>query len=167
MADLLQSSSATEERDSSFRVILLTVVIVLVLAVAAALLLRSKPTVASGPPTYASNLKFSDFKMSAAENFVGHTVSYIDGKVTNTGTRTVTSATVEVTFRDELGQVAQQEPVQLRALKTGGPYDEAVDFTASPLGPGQSDSFRLTFDSISAQWNHQYPEIRVTDVTVK
>jgi hypothetical protein len=36
-----------------------------------------------------------------------------------------------------------------------------------PLAPGQTQPFRLTFDSISAQWNRQYPEIRVTDVTVK
>jgi hypothetical protein len=52
-------------------------------------------------------------------------------------------------------------------LKTTGPYPEAVDFSASPLAPGQSKPFRLTFEGISAQWNRQYPEIQVTDVAVK
>ena len=52
-------------------------------------------------------------------------------------------------------------------LKTTGPYPEAVDFSVSPLGAGQSKAFRLTFESISAQWNHQYPDIQVTEVVVK
>jgi hypothetical protein len=106
--------------------------------------------------------------MSAAENFVGATVSYIDGTVTNAGNKTVTHAAVQVIFKDDLGQVAQKEDsVPLRALKTTGPYPEAVDFSVSPLAPGQSQTFRLTFESISAQWNHQYPEIQIIDVTVK
>jgi hypothetical protein len=105
--------------------------------------------------------------MSAAENFVGATVSYIDGIVTNSGDKTVAHLVVEVVFKDDIGQLAQREEVPLRILKTSGPYPEAVDLSASPLGPGQSQPFRLTFDSISQQWNRQYPEIRVTDLAVK
>jgi hypothetical protein len=64
--------------------------------------------------------------------------------------------------------MAQDEPdVPLRVLRTTGPYPEAVDLSISPLGPGQNQPFRLTFDHISAQWNRQYPEIRVVDVTTK
>ena len=163
----MQQSPVAEERDSSWRTIAIAVVIVLALAVIVTFLLRSKPTGASGPPPYAANLKLSDFKMSAAENFVGATVSYVDGTVTNSGDKTVTHAVVEVVFRDELGQLAQRETVPLKVLRTGGPYPEAVDLNGSPLAPGRSDSFRLTFESISAQWNHQYPEIRITDVSVK
>jgi hypothetical protein len=55
----------------------------------------------------------------------------------------------------------------MQVLKTDGPYPEAVDFKVLPLGPGQSEAFRLTFESISAQWNHQYPEVHVTDVAVR
>jgi len=79
----------------------------------------------------------------------------------------VTHAVVEVVFKDDMGQVVQRETVPLRALKTGGPYPEAVDLSVSPLAPGQSTPFRLTFESISAQWNRQYPEIKVIDVTTK
>jgi hypothetical protein len=74
---------------------------------------------------------------------------------------------VEVVFKDDIGQIAQREELPLRVLKTTGPYPEAVDLEGSPLAPGQTQHFRLTFDSISAQWNRQYPEMRVTDVTVK
>lgn len=105
--------------------------------------------------------------MSAAENFVGATVSYVDGTVTNSGDKTVTHVVVEVQFKDDMGQVAQRENTPLQVLKTSGPYPEAVDFSISPLPAGQSKPFRLTFEGISAQWNRQYPEIRVTDVATK
>jgi len=167
MGGLIQPTPVSEERDSSRRIIFIAVAAVILVAVVGALLLRSQPKNASGPPPYAVNLKLSDFKMSAAENFVGATVSYVDGTVTNAGDKTVTHAVVEVKFKDDMGQLAQREDIPLQVLKTTGPYPEAVDFSVSPLGPGQSKSFRLTFEGISAQWNHQYPDIQVTDVTVK
>jgi hypothetical protein len=167
MGELIQPTRAGEEADSSRRTIVIAVVVVMVVAVILAVLLRSQPKSASGPPAYAANLKLSNFKMSAAENFVGATVSYVDGTVSNSGDQTVTHVMVEVNFKDDMGQLAQRENIPLQVLKTTGPYPEAVDFSVSPLGPGQSTTFRLTFEGISAQWNHQYPEIRVTDVAVK
>src|SRR5580700_6689088 len=168
MGGLTPQSPLTEERDSSRRIIFLTVAVVLIVAVVAALLLRTEPKAASGlPPAYAANLKLSDFKMSAAENFVGATVSYVDGTVTNAGGKTVTHAIAEVTFKDEMGQLAQRETTPMQVLKTDGPYPEAVDFSVSSLGPVQSKTFRLTFESISAQWNHQFPDIQIADVAVK
>ena len=168
MGSLIQQQPPeTEERDSSRRTIAIAVAIVLALAVIVALLLRSQPQRASGPPAYAANLKLSDFKMSAAENFVGATVSYIDGTVSNSGSRTATRVMVRVIFQDDMGQMAQREDVPLKVLNTGGPYAQAVDLSVSPLNPGQSLPFRLTFERISAQWNHQYPEISITDVAVR
>jgi len=105
--------------------------------------------------------------MSAAENFVGATVSYVDGTVTNAGGQTVNQIDAEVLFKDELGQVVDDQPVALKILRTSGPYPEAVDLRIAPLAPGQSQPFRLTFESISSQWNHQYPEIKISDVGVK
>jgi len=167
MGGLIQQTPVVEEPDSSRRTIVIAVVVVMAIAIVMALLLRSQPKNASGPPPYAANLKLSDFKMSAAENFVGATISYVDGTATNSGAKTVTHAMVQVNFKDDLGQVAQREEIPLQVLKTDGPYPEAVDFRVAPLGPGQSKAFRLTFEGISAQWNHQFPEIQVTDVTVK
>jgi hypothetical protein len=167
MGGFIEPTPVTEEHDSSRRTIAIAVAAVIVVAVVAALLLRSQPKSTAGPPPYAASLKLSDFKMSAAENFVGATVSYVDGTVTNTGDKTVTHAIVEVRFKDDMGQLAQREEIPLQVLKTDGPYPEAVDFNVSPLAPGQSQSFRLTFEAISAQWNRQYPEIRITDVTMK
>ncbi|MGA8617302.1 MAG: DUF2393 family protein [Candidatus Sulfotelmatobacter sp.] len=167
MGGLIQPTPVAEEPDSSRRTIAIAVAVVIVIAVVAALLLRSQPKTASGPPPYAASLKLSDFKMSAAQNFVGATVSYVDGTVTNSGDKTVTHVIVEVRFKDDMGQLAQREEIPLQVLKTNGPYPEAVDFSVSPLVPGQSTTFRLTFEGISAQWNHQFPDIQVTDVAVK
>ena len=52
--------------------------------------------------------------MSAAENFVGATVSYVDGTVTNSGDKTVTHVMVEVLFKDDMGQLAQREDIPCR-----------------------------------------------------
>ncbi len=167
MGGLIQPTPVAEEPDSSRRTIAIAVAVVILIAVVGAFLLRGQPKGASGPPPYAANLKLSDFKMSAAENFVGATVSYVDGTVTNTGDKTVTHVVVDVNFKDDMGQTVQREEIPLQVLKTTGPYPEAVDFRVLPLPPGQSQTFRLTFEAISAQWNHQYPDIQVTDVAVK
>jgi hypothetical protein len=167
MSSLIQPTPVAEEPDSSRRTIAIAVTVVIAIAVIFAFFLRSQPKSASGPPAYAASLKLSDFTMSAAENFVGATVSYVDGTVTNTGGQTVTHVMVQVLFKDDMGQLAQREDIPMQVLKTTGPYPEAVDFSVSPLGPGQSETFRLTFESISAQWNRQYPDVQVTDVVVK
>ena len=80
---------------------------------AAAFLLREPPRQVKAPPPYIAKLKLSNFKMSAAENFIGATVSYIDGTITNTGDRTVTHVVVEVVYQDSMGQLAQREEVPL------------------------------------------------------
>ncbi|HTC49906.1 MAG TPA: DUF2393 family protein [Candidatus Aquilonibacter sp.] len=167
MGALIQPSPVNEERDSSGRIIAIAVAAVIVIAVGVAFLLRGQPKGPSGPPPYTANLKLSDFKMSAAENFVGATVSYVDGTVTNSGNKTVSHLVVQVNFKDDMAQIAQREEIPMQVLKTDGPYPEAVDFSVSPLSPGQSKPFRLTFEGISAQWNHQYPDIQIIDVAVK
>jgi hypothetical protein len=167
MGGLIQPSPASQERDSSRWIIAIAVVAVMAAVGIVAFLMRDGEKGASGPPPYAANLKLSDFKMSAAENFVGATVSYIDGTITNARDKAVTRILVEVQFKDEMGQVVQREETPLRILKTSGPYPEAVDLSVSPLAPGRSQPFRLTFETISAQWNHQYPELRITEVELK
>lgn len=157
----------TEEHDSSRTIIAVAVVIVLGAMLGIAFLLRTPPKAAKAPSPYIAKLKLSNFKMSAAENFIGATVSYIDGDITNTGDKTVTHVTVEVNFEDSIGQVAQREDLPLRVIRTNGAYLEPVDLNAAPLAPGQTAPFRLTFDSLSTQWNHQYPDLTITDVTVR
>jgi len=168
MGGLIEPSPLTEkESDSNLRPILLGVALVVIVVGAIALLTRGNPRAAATPHPYAANLKLSDLKMSAAENFVGASVTYIDGNVTNTGDKTVTHAIVHVAFKNSLGEIAQAEDVPLHVLQTSGPYPDAVDLSLSPLTPGQSKPFRVTFEHISSDWNQAYPDLQVTDVSVK
>ncbi|MBV8053009.1 MAG: DUF2393 family protein [Acidobacteriaceae bacterium] len=155
------------ERESNLRPILIAAVIVVILMGVIVLLSRGS---SKGPATlhpYAANLKITDVKMSQAQNFVGASVTYIDGTVTNAGDKTVTHATVHVEFKNSMDQVAQIEDLPLRILQTGGPYPDAVDLAVSPLAPGQNKPFRLTFEHVSADWNQGYPTLQVSDVVVK
>ena len=168
MGGLIEPSPLSEkERDSNLRPILLGLALVIIVVGAIALLTRGNPRGAAAPHPYAANLKLSDLKMSAAENFVGASVTYIDGNVTNTADKTVTHAIVHVAFKNSLGEVAQAEDVPLHVLQTSGPYPDAVDLSLSPLARGQSKPFRLTFEHISSDWNQAYPDLQVTDVSVK
>lgn len=168
MGGLLEPSSLSEkDRDSNLRPILLGVALVIIVVGAIALLTRGGPRGAITPHPYAANLKLSDLKMSAAENFVGASVTYIDGTVTNSGDKTVTHAIVHVAFKNSLGEVAQAEDVPLHVMQTSGPYPDAVDLSLSPLATAQSKPFRLTFEHISSDWNQAYPDLQVTDVSVK
>jgi hypothetical protein len=167
MGGLIQPPPVQTERDNSRWIILIALVAIAAIVIAVALLTQEKPSAPSGPPPYAANLKFSDLKMSRAQNFVGATVTYIDGTLTNTGDKTVTGVIAHVTFKDPYGQVAQIEDVPVRTLQPFGPYTDAVDLASSPLPPGQSKPFRLTFEHVSEQWGQSYPELRIADVTVK
>lgn len=168
MGGLLEPSPFSEQqRESNLRPILIAVALVIVVLGIIVLVSRGTPKGAATPHPYAAEVTLSNLKMSAAENFVGASVTYIDGNVTNTGDKVVTHAMVHVTFKNSLGEIAQAEDVPLRVLQTGGPYLDAVDLSMSPLAPGQSKPFRLTFEHITADWNHAYPELQVTDVSVK
>ena len=169
MRGLLQPNvnPTTEPAESSLRPVLVGIAVVAVIVGILALILRSEQKKPAEPSPYAANLKFSDLKASAAQNFAGATVSYLDGVITNTGNQTVIHATVQVTFKDDMGQTAQREELPIHVLRIGGPYDEAVDLNLSPLAPGQSKPFRLTFENISNQWNHAYPDMQVKQVVVK
>jgi hypothetical protein len=168
MGGFLQPTTTTvEERDTSKRTIVMAIVIIVAIAGLVGLLLRQKPKPPVPPPPYASSLKFSDLKLSQAQNFVGASVTYVDGTVANIGDKTVTHAAVRVTFQDLYGQVAQVETVPVKVLQTTGPYPDTVDLSLVPLASGQSKPFRLIFEHVSDQWNQAYPELQITEVEAK
>ena len=165
--DLIQPSPGTQEPDHSRRFIIVAIFVVVAIALLAALLLRQSPKSAPQIPPYAAEIKFSDLKMSQSQNFVGASVTYIDGNIANTGKKDVTHAIVRVIFRDSYRQVAQVEQVPIKVLQTSGPYPDTVDLAAAPLASGQTKPFRLIFEHVSEQWNQTYPELQITDVTAK
>jgi hypothetical protein len=127
----------------------------------------SKQEAQAVAPPYAEYVQIGALKMSSSDNFVGATVYYVDGKLANVGSKTLTAATIEATFRNSLGQVVQKESQPLMLYHTGmAGFPDVAPLSAVPLGPNTTREFRLTFEHISADWDHGYPELRFTRMTV-
>lgn len=129
---------------------------------------RAKPPAAASTDPYADYLPITNLKLSAAENFIGSSVNYVDGTVTNTGNKVVVGAIVEAVFRNSMGQTVQREtqPLMLIQHRPGFP-DETNPVSATPLRPNGSQEFRLTFEHISADWDHGYPQLRFVKIDTK
>lgn len=143
-----------------------------VLAVAAVVILalqhgqRMPATLPANAPTdpYAANLVISDLKMSEAANFVGGKTTYVDGVITNKGSKTVTGITVQILFRNFAREVAQNESQPMKLIRMREPYIDAGPIAGSPIKPGEAKDFRLIFDSVKPDWDGAYPEIRILKV---
>jgi hypothetical protein len=119
---------------------------------------------ATGPGPYAANVVFSGLHLSQATNFAGDQLTYVEGTVTNKGDHTVTALTARVVFGNDEGEPPQTQEVPVSLIRAREPYVDTVPVSASPLKPGASQDFRLTFDSISPMWNQQIPAVSVAAV---
>jgi hypothetical protein len=149
-----------------FLVGLVAVVIAVAVIVVVA---RSKRETAPQSNPYTASLQLSNPKMSAAENYVGGTVTYLDVNITNTGDRALVGAAMKLVFRNSLNEVVQNETLPLHVLienQLAG-YPDLVDLGRSPIGPGQTKTVRMTLEHISADWNQNYPEMQLTDLKLK
>jgi hypothetical protein len=167
MGSLTGPPLAPRQEESNRLPIIIGIAAVVIVVGIIAFFTRNSPKNVNQPHPYAANLKLSDMKMSAAENFVGASVTYLDGTITNSGDKTVDRANAHLTFKDSMGQVAQTEDVPVQILQTNGPYPDVVNLAAAPLAPGQSKPFRLTLEHVSDAWNREYPDLQITDVGVK
>jgi hypothetical protein len=100
--------------------------------------------------SYAEKLRFGNFAMSEAENFLHQKVKYLEGDVLNSGERTLSGIEVIVEFRDDLEQITLREN---RPLLWG---------PAAALAPGRTAHFQLSFDHVPASWNMQMPTVAVS-----
>jgi hypothetical protein len=116
---------------------------------------------------YAAKLSISGLQMSEATSFSGGKVTYLDGQLANTGDKTLTAITVQVGFYSDVGQFAQRVALPLSFIRTRQPYVDTEPVSAAPIEPGQTRDFRLIFDTVPADWNLQFPEIRVISVRAK
>ena len=144
---------------------------VALLAFVLALVIASRSPVSIAPQQnpYAGNLKLSDVKLSAAENYVGGTVTYLDVNITNDGNQTLTGAQMHAVFKNTMGQVVQTETLPLHVLVENqmAGYPDLVDLSRSPIGPGQTKTVRMTLDHISADWDNNPPEMELSGLKLK
>src|SRR5208337_5618046 len=150
MADLFAPAQpkAQERNWPPFIVGLVAVVVVVAIIVT---ITRHKSEPLTQPNPYALKLQLSNPKMSAAENYVGGTVTYLDVNIINTGDQALVGAAMKLVFQNSLNEVVQTETLPLHVLvenRMGG-YPDLVDLGRLPIGPGQSRMVRMTLEHIS------------------
>jgi hypothetical protein len=118
---------------------------------------------------YAAKLQISDAKVSAAENYVGGTVTYLDATITNTGDRALEGADMNLVFVNTLNEIVQKETLPLRVLVDNqmGGYPDLIDLARTPIGPGQSKRVRMTLEHISADWNQAPPQMQLGNLKLR
>jgi hypothetical protein len=140
-------------------------VIVLVLIVGVVLLTRAgKPENTSAGDPNLAKLQVSGLHMATAENFAGGSVTYIEGKLTNSTDRKVTAANVQVMFKNSLGEIAQKDTLPVTVLLPNTPYVDYGLIDRAPLAPGQTRDFRLTLEHVTTDWDGQVPTVKVVSI---
>ncbi len=117
------------------------------------------------PDPYAAKLQIDNLHMATAENFAGGSVTYIQGRITNTGDKKVTGARVQVLFKNSLGELSQKETLPVMVLLPNTPYVDYGIMDRAPLGAGQSRDFRLTLEHVTADWDGQIPTVKAVSVS--
>ncbi len=132
---------------------------------------RKKPTVTPNTllpaDAYAETLPLTQLAMSESSNLSGGKLTYLDGHVENSGTRTVTGITVQVVFQNFEAMPPQIETLPLTLIRMREPYIDIEPVGAEPLKPGEGHDFRLIFESIPSNWNSQLPEVRVVHTSLQ
>ena len=119
------------------------------------------------PDPYAVNLVFTDLLPSESTSLSGGKSTFVDGHVRNTGTRTLTAATLQVLFLNDEANPPQVETVPLTLIRTREPYIDTQLLNLAPLGPGEDREFRLIFENITTNWNQQPPQIHLVSAKLK
>ena len=139
--------------------ILIAAGVLVVLVAGAIFLTRRAPSGAlSGPvlseeqKAYLGQIEVTDAKMSAAENFLGHTVTYLDAVVVNKGSSAVKGVELELVFFDALYQVVLRESAHPVTART------------PPLKSGETRPFQVPFEHMPMDWNQGPPRIRPVSV---
>jgi len=113
---------------------------------------RDVPVLTQEATAYLSHLQLSDIDMKAAENYLGHTVMNITGKITNTGPRTLVLVEIHCVFRTHDRQVAARARVAVVGRKTG------------PVPTGETRAFELAFDNVPPAWNQSLPDLVISQI---
>jgi hypothetical protein len=96
---------------------------------------------------YLPHIEVKEAKVSAASNFLGDMVTYVDAKVTNAGPRPVRQVDLRLEFRDMLNQAVLRDSAH--------PITERMP----PLEPGETREVRMTFEKLPVEWNQASPAI--------
>jgi hypothetical protein len=89
---------------------------------------------------------------------------YLDGTAKNTGTATVTGATVAVEFHDAQGKVVGSTQKPIMGMARGGADLVSNEFARNPIQPNEMRFFRVAIEQVPPAWNHEVPELKIVEV---
>jgi len=104
---------------------------------------------------YANNLHFDQIQMARATNLLNQEFTYVNGTMTNAGSRSIAAMEVTMEFRDPFNQVVLRDTEQL------------ISKTNTPLAAGGHREFQITLEHIPVEWNQQDPTFRVTGLILQ
>jgi hypothetical protein len=103
---------------------------------------------------YAAQIRISDLQMSRAANLLNQEVTFLVGKVENSGGRKVRQIEVTVDYHDLINQLVLREKQSLLAR-------------GAPLYPAEKREFQLNFENVPHSWNQKFPDIRITGLQLE
>lgn len=104
---------------------------------------------------YVQQIKLENLSLSGFENMLHQQVTYLNGDISNTGSRTIQAAEVTVEFYDQNDKVALRDTRRIIGNGT------------RPLESGETNSFQLGFEAIPNTWNHKFPAIHITGLDLE
>ena len=104
---------------------------------------------------YLAQLDLSGVEMKAEDSFLEQTIVAIEGKITNSGAKTVSLVEVDCVFRDPYGLEIDRQRAVIVGRKTG------------PLRAGATQPFRLAFDAVPPEWNQTMPSLFISQLRLE
>jgi hypothetical protein len=104
---------------------------------------------------YAERIHFSDLHMAKATNFLNQEFTYVAGTMTNEGDRDIKAMDVTIEFRDPFKQVILKDS------------EHFIGSDTATLAAGRAGTFQASVEHLPAEWNHEYPVIRVTGLVLQ
>ena len=104
---------------------------------------------------YAERIEFTEIRMGRAANFLDQEVTFINARLQNRGTRAIREIEVQVEFRNFEDKVVLSD--KRRPFEPG----------STPVSGGFSREIQMMFENVPADWNQQYPVIRVIGLSLE
>lgn len=107
----------------------------------------AKPQMTATEQNYLSKIQVTNPSVSAASNFLGATVYYLDGEIDNHGSGNVRALDLSLSFMDPFGEVLSRR------------VEHVITTANPPLQAGASVPLHLTFEHVPGAWNQAPPVI--------
>jgi hypothetical protein len=112
----------------------------------------SQAVLTDGARAYLANLNLSNVTMKARDDALGQTLLEITGEISNLGKSEVHLVEANCVFRDVNGSELERQRSALVSERTGS------------LLPGDTQTFRMAFDSVPEGWNQIVPDLFIAQI---